>query len=653
MKNIILIFLTIILGVQSKSQNCTNCPGTKSLNLTTGLNTSGTLITANGSVDPYWQLVNIAPPSINGSGGILIPKAYTIQSGTSVGFPNWCDIPGAKSLSVIPNYTFPTNNQIASQPWRFVRKFNLCQNASVHFVVDHIGDDVDTLKIFNSNGTQLYANTGIGWGAIKHFDVTLPMNAGCCYLTLELANIGAALMGFSVKANLSTTINALSNPNQVCCGTSIISGQKIIDANCDGRVSTGELPGVGWTFNLMNGASIVQTATTDGNGEFTFYNISNGTYSIQEVVQSGFTPSNPTSGQIVVVVSAVNSVQTFQFLNCPAPPCSCGKWLTTPTLDNIPIPGVPVSLHPDLSQERVNTTAADNGGSGQAQIIKNYPVQFVQGNVSGNITAAYQCNGECPATYTWQITNGTGSIANGNTNSINLAAYNGQLKCGSYNLILKAKCGNSDCGSYAIPITIICEPPSCCKASPDIDLNNSFVNTVTNISNPNAYSVGNFNYNINHSLPMSEVRVSVEEFRLVANSPNCLNCNNRPVTWGNILSASLNGTPMTLSGLVGPATGSLPADYREAVYNTGTLLLPYSAGLNIQLSLPAVTELSCCEVSAYVCLKFTFKDAQCRECVQMVCSNIKLVPNTKPHVPPINSKEALKSMDTKSFKVGH
>ena len=79
--------------------------------------------------------------------------------------------------------------------------------------------------------------------------------------------------------------------------------------------------------------------------------------------------------------------------------------------------------------------------------------------------------------------------------------------------------------------------------------------------------------------------------------------------------------------------------------------MPSAAGLRIRLSLPAITELSCCEVYAYVCLKFTFKDTQCRECVQMVCGKILLVAPkviTDPHGDPKNDK-----IEVKKFKVKH
>ena len=161
---------------------------------------------------------------------------------------------------------------------------------------------------------------GAGWGTVRHFDTNLAMHAGCCYITVELGNIQAVAMGYSVKADLSVTNNSLSNPRETCCATSVISGQKIIDTNCDGQYEKGEPPGVGWTINLMSGSSVLQTATTDANGEFTFYNVANGTYVLQEVAQPGYTAKTPASGQYTVKVEAANSVQTFQFFNCTAPP---------------------------------------------------------------------------------------------------------------------------------------------------------------------------------------------------------------------------------------------------------------------------------------------------------------------------------------------
>jgi hypothetical protein len=335
-------------------------------------------------------------------------------------------------------------------------------------------------------------------------------------------------------------------------------------------------------------------------------------------------------------------------------PCSCGEWQGGPTLGGNPIPGVPIILHPDFELGKAEQKIVQPGSIGNAQPIQlplNYPLQFIQGNVSGLINAVYNCNGNCGATYTWQLTAASGVlVANGTTLPVDLAQYNAKLTCGKYTLTIKAKCGNSDCGSLTIPITIICEPPSCCKAEIKIEQTSAAFNVATNLANPNAFSTGTATFSIFSTTPMSEVRVSVEEFRLIASSPNCLNCNNRPVTWGNILSASLNAQPMTLSGYVGPVTGSIAADYREAVLNNNAPISLNPGNFNIKLSLPTITELTCCEVKVYLCLKFTFKDANCNECVQMVCGQFALNPPKDTHG---DVASPIKNSNIKTFKVEH
>ena len=609
MKKILSIILFLVFTIQVQAQNCATCNGATSLSLTTGLNTSGTLITANGIIDPYWQLINVAPPSVNGSGGILIPNAYTIQSGSSVGFTNWCDITGAKSLSVIPNFTFPTNNSVASQPWRFVRKFYLCQSAQVHFVVDHIGDDIDTVKIFNSNGALLYSNTGLGWGTIKHFDVTLPMNAGCCYMTVELANIGASLMGFSVKANLTTTGTFLSNPNPVCCGTSIISGQKIIDANCDGKVNPGELPGVGWTFNLMNGSTLVQSAITDGNGEFTFYNVANGTYSLQEVPQSGYFASSPSTGQFTVVVSTVNSVQTFQFLNCQNPPCLCSQFDI-------------FTSKPFFTTNGVKIDSVACGGTIPKPLecnrLYSFDINFTE---TGILTAA------CRGGDSIVLKNGSGTVlASVPNHPLNYTFTTGGNYCVTHYLIKNGVV----CRSCSMCFNVVCSQPTPCTCAGDVTINQGQVNVITqtNIGNLNPVSTATTSFTLIATQPISEIRVLIDEFRITTSTgnENCILCRNKPQTWANINTGNLTG--VILQPLVSPATfpPTLEKDIRELVFNNGAGSFFNLSGntLNLTLGVPGVTGLNCCTLKAEVCIKFIIRDVNCCEKEILKCFSFNL-----------------------------
>ena len=481
MKKTTLAALLLILARGLLAQDCATCPGSNKLSLTTGLDAAGNLTpmpttTTGGTPDKYWQLINVAPPSTNGSGGILIPNAYTIRFGSAAHSSTWVNITGADALNVIPNHNFGTNNSVASQPWRFLRKFYLCKSSTVHFAVDHVGDDQDVLKIFDSNGVLRFTDTGVNWGTVKHFDIDLEMPAGCSYMTVELANTGSGLMGFSVKADLSVTNNSLSNPIERCCSSSIISGQKILDTNCNGKYDAGELPGVGWTINLLSGSSVVQTSITDANGEFTFYNVPNGTYTLQEASQAGYVPGHPATGQHTVVVSANNSVQTFQFFNCPAPPPVC----------------------------------------------------------------------PCEGTVT---------------------------------------------------------------------MNQSAVSVVTqnNTNNANPISTATTSFSFNSTVPVSEVRVLVDEFRLttVSGNENCALCRNKPQTWANINASSLTGVANQTNA--NPTV--LQSDIRELVFNNGagTFFNLTGKTLNLTLGVPGVTGLSCCTLKAEVCVKVIIRDVNCCE----------------------------------------
>src|ERR1051326_1074342 len=370
----VVVALTSILADAAYSQDCSACKSSNTLNISTGLYASGTLMANPGlmpgghlsspqtgnQIDPFWHLINVAPPSANNVGGISIPNAYTVHSGSFLsvnasGPASWVNIPGADALSVIPNSSFGVNNGVPNQPWRFVRKFYVCQadpgktTTHVHFSIAHVGDDGDRVEIFDSNGALLWANPSpttwyVKWDSFSPSDIDLNMHPGCCYMTVELKNIDYVMMGFSVRANLSVTNSSLSNPSEFCCATSTISVQKILDANCNGKFDNGELPGVGWTFNLLSGSSVIQTGNTDANGELSFYNVPNGTYTIQEVPQGGYGPGIPSGGQQTVVVSTANSVQTFQFLNCksnasPTPsPTPSPSPTPTPTSTTTPPP---------------------------------------------------------------------------------------------------------------------------------------------------------------------------------------------------------------------------------------------------------------------------------------------------------------------------
>ena len=102
-------------------------------------------------------------------------------------------------------------------------------------------------------------------------------------------------------------------------------GQKVDDTNCNGRIDTNE-PGLpGWTITATNtGSRATVTTVTDATGLYYFNNLSPGTYTISEVLQSGWTQSIPGGvGNYTVTITGRsnpftvgNQVIRLDFANC-------------------------------------------------------------------------------------------------------------------------------------------------------------------------------------------------------------------------------------------------------------------------------------------------------------------------------------------------
>jgi len=73
-----------------------------------------------------------------------------------------------------------------------------------------------------------------------------------------------------------------------------VSGIAFNDLNGNGTRDSGE-PGLqGWTINLLNaGNSVIATTTTNSTGQYSFANVGPGTFTIQEILQAGWTQTFP------------------------------------------------------------------------------------------------------------------------------------------------------------------------------------------------------------------------------------------------------------------------------------------------------------------------------------------------------------------------
>ena len=76
-----------------------------------------------------------------------------------------------------------------------------------------------------------------------------------------------------------------------------ISGELFDDANQDGLPDDNESGLTGWTVDLLNSSShVIATATTNSNGDYSFTGLTPGTYTVEDVLQTGYIQTAPVSG---------------------------------------------------------------------------------------------------------------------------------------------------------------------------------------------------------------------------------------------------------------------------------------------------------------------------------------------------------------------
>ncbi len=99
-----------------------------------------------------------------------------------------------------------------------------------------------------------------------------------------------------------------------------ISGMKFNDLNGNGKWDAGELGLANWTITLTNESGGVLTNVTDANGNYSFTNLTDGNYTVGEVIQPGWIQTAPAvsttgSATYTVNISGGNAVTDEDFGN--------------------------------------------------------------------------------------------------------------------------------------------------------------------------------------------------------------------------------------------------------------------------------------------------------------------------------------------------
>jgi hypothetical protein len=140
-----------------------------------------------------------------------------------------------------------------------------------------------------------------------------------------------------------------------------------------------------------------------------------------------------------------------------------------------------------------------------------------------------------------------------------------------------------------------------------------------------------FGISIPATANITEVRANVVSYTIDDNyKKECMQCVNLPFTWASVSTATnINTAPpkITMYGGVsvpsfnGTGAGAYQ-NPREVIWNNGTNLnAPNITNVGMSFILPPTPTIDCCELKGTICVKFTFRDNDCKECEVIACFN--------------------------------
>ncbi len=285
--------------------------------------------------------------------------------------------------------------------------------------------------------------------------------------------------------------------------------------------------------------------------------------------------------------------------------CTCkeSKWETislTKSSDNGPKANIPVS---DIIKMECKK---------QYTLICNQPY---------TVNASYLCkDSSCNEKVTYKLKPPTGPVTTGN-----LALTIIPNTSGVYTLTLYGWCGTQICDSCKITFKTVCDSSVCCpyeiKVTPKNPTYAAGINS-TLVSN-------NYTITLPASLNVTEVRANVVSYTIDDNfKKECMQCINLPYTWASVSTAtSINACPPKITMFGGSSVpsfnGSGSGAYqnpREVIWNNGSNLnAPPLTNIGMTFILPPKPGIDCCELKGKICVKFTFRDQNCKECEIISC----------------------------------
>ncbi len=251
----------------------------------------------------------------------------------------------------------------------------------------------------------------------------------------------------------------------------------------------------------------------------------------------------------------------------------------------------------------------------------------VKCKTSYTVNAGYTCVGNnCKGSVQYVFTGPAGTSSGTMPLSFSLTLT------GTYTLSLYGYCGTTKCDSCIIKFKVDCpKDTTCCPYN--ITVSNP-TTTLTTLSSPPA-TIANTTFNISGPPGnlFTEMRAEVVDYVLTSNYNNeCINCKSYPYSWASMYQPGPVGTippKITMYNSTVPAFNPSGAGMyqnpREVIWNsTAPFTLPSS--VNLSFLLPPISIIECCELTAKICVKFTFRDNNCKECEVIVCFTVTIKP---------------------------
>ncbi|MFI5458474.1 MAG: SdrD B-like domain-containing protein [Isosphaerales bacterium] len=189
-------------------------------------------------------------------------------------------------------------------------------------------------------------------------------------------------------------------------GGAIVTGEVFDDVSGSGKFASGDPGLLGWTVELKNTATnATYTTTTDINGDYAFAGVQAGTYTLSEVLQSGFARTAPASpGTFALTISS-------------------GQVITGENFGDHPTAAIGGVVFNDLNGDGTLESGEPGLKAWTVQLLNssNAVIATATTNSGGN----YSFSSLLPGTYTVQVVSQSGYVATSPA-SVTLTDDNGQ-----------------------------------------------------------------------------------------------------------------------------------------------------------------------------------------------------------------------------------